>query len=177
MQTYIVLLRGVTPTGKNKVPMAQLREALTGAGFANVRTYIQSGNALVDSPLSSKEIEQRVHALIKDKIGPDLPIMVRTGSQLKQIMDGNPFKHGHDTSHLYFVLFGKPAPPGKIKQIKQQDFGVEKAAITNTSAVLYIPGAYGRGMLSASYLEKQLGIPVTARNYNTTRRLLELAQS
>ena len=52
MQTYIVLLRGVMPTGKNRVPMAALREALTRAGFEGVATWIQSGNAIVRTPLS-----------------------------------------------------------------------------------------------------------------------------
>ena len=57
MSTYIVLLRGVMPSGKNKVPMAQLREVLMRGGFGNVRTYVQSGNVLVDSGLSAHESE------------------------------------------------------------------------------------------------------------------------
>ena len=57
--TYVVLLRAVMPTGKNKVPMAQLREVLTQAGFENVRTYIQSGNVLLNTPLSAREVEKR----------------------------------------------------------------------------------------------------------------------
>lgn len=75
MTTYIILLRGVTPTGKNKVPMGQLRDVLTMAGFRNVRTYIQSGNALVDTELSALETEKRIHDLIKEQIGADLVVV------------------------------------------------------------------------------------------------------
>ena len=42
MATYVALLRAVNVSGKNKLPMAELREAVTGAGFDNVRTYVQS---------------------------------------------------------------------------------------------------------------------------------------
>ncbi len=65
MNTFIILLRGIMPTGKNKVPMALLREVLTKTGFKNVRTYIASGNALVESEFSQREIENRVHELIQ----------------------------------------------------------------------------------------------------------------
>ncbi|NLE19780.1 MAG: DUF1697 domain-containing protein, partial [Clostridiales bacterium] len=55
MNRWILLLRGVSPTGKNRVPMAAFREALAKAGFQNARTWIQSGNALVDTPRGREE--------------------------------------------------------------------------------------------------------------------------
>ena len=54
MSTYIVLLRGVMPMGKNKVPMAELRTALEAAGLREVRTYIQSGNVIVSTRLRER---------------------------------------------------------------------------------------------------------------------------
>ena len=49
MTTWLALLRGVNLGKHNKVPMAELRPRLTEAGLGNVRTYIQSGNVIVDS--------------------------------------------------------------------------------------------------------------------------------
>ena len=63
MKTHILLLRGVMPVGKNKVPMAQLRELLTTAGFKSVRTYIASGNVPPDSNLPEATIAKCVHDL------------------------------------------------------------------------------------------------------------------
>jgi uncharacterized protein (DUF1697 family) len=60
MATYILLVRGVTPSGRNKIPMARFRDVLEKAGFAHVRTYIQSGNALVDTELPAQTVEKRV---------------------------------------------------------------------------------------------------------------------
>ena len=78
MTTYIALLRGVNVGGNNKVPMAVLRTALEADGFANVRTYIQSGNVLVDATRSSpSKIAGRVKAVIQDTFGLDIATIVR----------------------------------------------------------------------------------------------------
>ena len=68
MTTIILLLRGVMPSGKNKVSMARLRELLGNAGFSRPRTYIQSGNALVDTDLPAPVVEKIVHDLIKNTL-------------------------------------------------------------------------------------------------------------
>jgi uncharacterized protein (DUF1697 family) len=174
-KTYIVLLRGVTPGGKNKVPMARLREVLAAAGFENVRTYIQSGNVLVESQLPAKEIEKTVHDLIKKHIGPDLSVVVRTGAQVAKMLEENPFKKGFDISRVFFVSFAVAPPEEKVKDLLAQDFSPEVLAVTRNAAYMYIPGAYGRGTLSNNYLEKKLGVPATMRNFNTLNKLVELS--
>ncbi len=69
----IILLRGVTPTGRNRIPkMAYLTEILTEAGFDNVQTYIQSGNVILETDLSDETIRKLVHDTILEKIGADL---------------------------------------------------------------------------------------------------------
>ena len=176
MRTYIVLLRGVMPTGKNKVPMAQLREVLTQAGFGHVRTYIQSGNALVDTDLSVKEVQTHMHDLIKQHIGADLTVIARTASQLKKILDENPFKSGHDMSRVFFVLFEKSPAAKKVKELLANDYSPEKLVITKNAAYMYIPGDYGRGILSGGFLEKKLEVPATMRNFNTTSKLIEMSK-
>jgi len=176
MRTHVILLRAVMPTGKNKVPMAQLREVLMNAGFNNVRTYIQSGNALLESELSSKEIEARVHELIKKQIGPDLVVVARTEKKLQKVLDENPFKQGYDISRIFFVLFAEPPRSQKVKELLAQDFSPEELAITKNAAYMYIPGTYGRGILSGNFLEKKLGISATMRNFNTMNKLIEMSK-
>lgn len=70
MTKYIVLLRGVTPIGKNRVPMALLRQFLAENGFENVQTWIQSGNVILDSELSAKEVAAKVKQLSKRTLAP-----------------------------------------------------------------------------------------------------------
>jgi len=176
-KSYIVLLRGVMPSGKNKVPMVELREVLARAGFKNVRTYIQSGNVLVDTTLSAGEVEKRVHEHIRTQIGPELVVVVRTGAELQRVLDNNPFQKGYDISRVFFVSFAKAPPAQKVKELLAQDLSPEKLAIIKNAAYMYIPGTYGRGTLSNNFLEKKLGVSATMRNFNTMSKLIEMSKT
>jgi uncharacterized protein (DUF1697 family) len=91
MKTYAIFLRGVMPSGKNSLKMADLRAALTAAGLAGVQTYIQSGNAVAQSALGQAKLEALVQGTIASEIGPDLTVVVRTPLQLARILERNPF--------------------------------------------------------------------------------------
>jgi uncharacterized protein (DUF1697 family) len=176
MKRYIVLLRAVMPSGKNKVPMAQLREALSAGGFENVRTYIQSGNALVDTTLPAREVESRVHDLIREHIGPDLAIVARTPAQVRKVLTGNPFRDGHDPSRVFFALLAKRPPAANVKRLLEEDLGEERLTVAGTCAYLYIPGQFGGNRLSNNFVEKRLGVAATTRNLNTLTKLVELSR-
>lgn len=156
--------------------MAKLREVLTTAGFGNVMTYIASGNALVDTELSSKEVEKRIHDLIKENIGPDLAVVARTGQQVATIIDQNPFKDSHDISRVFFTLFQEPPLQKKVAELLKQDFSPEKLVITDEAAYLFIPGSAARSMLSSIFVGKALGIAATSRNFNTMKKLVEMSE-
>lgn len=172
--TYMIFLRGVMPTGKNKVPMAQLRDVLTQAGFGNVRTYIQSGNAFVDSEFSAPETENRIHTLIQEQIGADLVVLARTGKEVQAILHNNPFREGYDLSRVFFALFAQRPAAEKVEALLAQDFGEEQLAIVGDAAYMYIPGTYARGKLSNNYLEKKLNVSATMRNFNTLSKMVEI---
>jgi len=176
MTSYILLVRGVTPSGRNKLSMARFRDALEKAGFAHVRTYIQSGNALVDTDLPAHWVEKSVHDLIKNEIGPDLIVLARTGSQLEEALEENPFTEGYDISRVFFVSFAETPPSDKVRELLSLDLSPEKLAFGENTAYMYIPGMYGRGTLSGNFLEKKLGVSATMRNFNTMNRLVTMSR-
>jgi uncharacterized protein (DUF1697 family) len=176
MTTYVLLVRGVTPSGRNKLPMSRFREVLEDAGFTRVRTYIQSGNALVDTELPANRVEEGVRKLIRDRIGPDLVVIVRTGDQLEEALSGNPFTEGYDLSRVFFVSFAVPPEEKMVSELLAMDLTPEKLAFGTNAAYMNIPGAYGRGTLSANFLEKKLGISATMRNFNTMKRLVTMSR-
>ena len=126
MATYILLVRGVTPSGRNKIPMARFREVLEKAGFGHVRTYIQSGNSLVDTELPAQAIEKNVRELIRNQIGPDLVVLARTGAQLEEALEANPFTKGYDISRVFFVSFTKTPPADKIRELLSLDLSFRR---------------------------------------------------
>jgi len=176
MKTCIVLLRGVMPVGKNKVPMSQLRQVLTDAGFKDVRTYIASGNVILRSNVTPAKIAERVHDLIKEHIGPDLVIVVKTPAQLQKILDGNPLKK-FDISRVFYTMFAKKPPAQKVKELTAQDYSPEEIVFNNDVAYVFIPGNYTRSQLDNNSIEKKLGVSSTTRNINTMRKLIELSKT
>jgi|AGTN01.2.fsa_nt_gi Uncharacterized protein conserved in bacteria len=102
MTKFVVLLRGVMPIGKNRVPMAQLREVLSQDNvFQGVQTWIQSGNVVLETLLSPKEVAVRVNELIKEHIGPDITIIVKTPQELQKVLDENPFAADYDIKRVF----------------------------------------------------------------------------
>ena len=92
MPTWVALLRAVNLGARNKVPMPRLREALSEAGFTAVRTYVNSGNVVLDATLRSPaRVGRAVHDVIAAEFGVDTPVIVRTGRQLAAVLDWNPF--------------------------------------------------------------------------------------
>ena len=91
MDTFVILLRGITPTGKSKVPMTPLREALAEAGLGGVRTYIQSGNVIATSDLTHVEIEKLVHDVIRRGFGASIAVLARTAKDFTGILKAMSF--------------------------------------------------------------------------------------
>lgn len=162
------------PSGKNRVPMAQLREALANDGFNNPRTYIQSGNALVNTRLGPKAIEEHVKALIKKMIGPDLAVVVRTPAQIEKMLKGNPFT-AQETPRVFYTFFGGRPNNKGMADVIARDLSPNKVVFAPGGAYLYIPGSAARSKLSNNFLEKKLGVAATTRNANTLRALLAMA--
>ncbi len=103
---HIILLRGVTPNGKNAIPkMSYLADILTEAGFQHVRTYIQSGNIILESELDLEEIRERVHTLIKEKIGADLKMVIKNKNDFEKIVQENPFREDYLHDRVHVILY------------------------------------------------------------------------
>jgi uncharacterized protein (DUF1697 family) len=182
MNRYVILLRGVMPTGKNKVPMAPLREALEKAGLQNVRTYIQSGNALAVSELRQLEIESLVHETIAREFGGDIAVMARTREQFMAILDNSPFAkidHSVKTAQpqrFYFSLLQQVPPPDLLQKFQSLDFQPEQ--VCSKSGIIYTHYAtkYSDSKINNMFYEQMLKIPITTRNYNTMSKLAELSE-
>lgn len=172
--TFIVLLRGVMPTGKNKVKMADLRKALTDAGFRNVRTWIQSGNVLLDTECPREEIAGIVRETIRNKLGPDLHIIVKTEEEIRRILEENPFRD-RPRERIFYAMTEESLPVEATDALKDEDYGEEELIVTDHALYMHIPGDASRSRLSGSRLERKLKVPVTVRNRNTLEKLVQMA--
>lgn len=171
MNHFIALLRGVMPSGKNAVKMADVRRVLSDGGFFDVRTWTQSGNIALQTTLNAAQTRARVHELLHMRLGVDLAVIVKTRDELQAVLDGNPFTGAaRDIRRVFFTLGN--APLADPNDLYAQDFGEEKLVIAPQAAYLYIPHDASRSKLGNAFLEKRLGQRLTTRNFNTLSKML-----
>ncbi|WP_165211929.1 DUF1697 domain-containing protein [Streptococcus tangpeifui] len=174
MEKIIILLRGVTPTGQNRIPkMAYLREILETVGLQAVEIYIQSGNIVCETDLADKDVKNLVHDTILEKIGADLSVIIKSPEQLMAAQE-NPFDDGYDSSRVHLVFTNDTLPSEKVAQLLEQDFDDELFAVGSECLYLYLPRDAEKKRLNTNFLEKKMAIKATMRKLSVTKRLSQL---
>ncbi|WP_158299884.1 DUF1697 domain-containing protein [Glycomyces paridis] len=173
MTTYAALLRGVNVGGHRAVPMAQLREALEAAGFGRPRTYIQSGNAVVDSDLEAPAVASALKALIADRFGHTVPVMVRSAAQLAAVLAADPWPgRDLDPAKVTVTFLSEAAPQTLTVPAGRR----EEAHTAGTEVWVHYPDGLGVSTLDRSGFWRPLaGIDTTTRNLRTVRVLRDMA--
>lgn len=171
---YIVLLRGINVGGHNKVPMAELRSALTEAGFADVATYIQSGNIVVtaDNGVGEAGIVTSVEKLMTDAFGLDIPVVARDAEEWAAVVADNPFPDRVDEPKLLHVYFCDSAP--SVEDLKKMDdprFDQDELQTVGRHVYVFYANGAARSKLTTNELEKRLGVTATGRNWSTVNKL------
>ncbi len=174
MNTFVILLRGIAPTGKNKVPMAPLREALTEAGLGEVRTYIQSGNVIATSEFTHVEIEKLVHDVIQKEFGGNIAVIARTTKEFTGILKRCPFTNV-DRSKLYFSLLSANPDKELLREFLSTDFSPDQVRFVGDTIYTLYAIKHSASKFNNNYFERKLKIVATTRNLNTMSKLVALA--
>ena len=171
---YILLFRGVG--GATQLPTAPLREALTQAGFENVETYINSGNAVLRSRLSRKNVITAVAEICKDRFGFTKAIFAQTLAEWSALIDNNPFHHAVATPQCLHaaVLTEKPTTEA-VSRLRGVAAESESIEVIGKVAYLHTPDGFGRSKLAEKF-DKGIGVANSARNWNTVLKLMELVR-
>ncbi len=171
---HIALLRGVNVGGHRKVAMADLRSLLQALGFEDVRTLLQSGNAVFRSAgPSGVRLERLLEDEAKRRLGLDTAFLVRTAAEWDEAIARNPFPEAarRDPAHL-LVMFLKAAPAGAaVRALRAAIAGREAVRAEGRHAYLVYPDGIGRSRLTIDVIERHLGTRGTARNWNTVLKL------
>jgi uncharacterized protein (DUF1697 family) len=172
---YAVLLRGVNVGGRNKVAMAELRQILADCGYGDVKTHLQSGNAVLSASQSPDLLAADIGAAIAAQTGLKCAVMIRTGAELADIVTGHPLGREPENPSRYFVAFLSAAPdPAAAAALAAEDLGPDRAWVQGRHAYTWCPNGLAETKLTYAFLEKKLGVVATSRNWNTVRKLAEL---
>lgn len=174
---FIVFLRGINVSGQKKIKMAELREALSNAGFQGVQSYIQSGNLIVKDEGSIKEVEEKISSLIMDQYGFDVVCVARTRQDLKSILDNSPYLGTErEEKRMCFTMLKRIPEETRLKKLREVQFPPEEWTGDGTIIYGYSPNGLGKAKLTNNYFEKVLQVEATTRNLNTMRKMIELAK-
>jgi len=157
--------------------MPKLRELLEEAGFEGVRTYLQSGNAVLSSTKKADEVARACRRAIGDSLGLDLDVLVRSRAQLAAIVKRNPLGKVATNPKRYQVTFLAKKPPGGLAAtLEELAVESERVVVSGREIYAWHPDGVARSKLWALLGGRDLGVTATSRNWTTVTSLLELAQ-
>ncbi|EFM11670.1 protein of unknown function DUF1697 [Paenibacillus curdlanolyticus YK9] len=182
MTVYIALLRGINVGGKNKIKMADLREALEGLGLSKVQTYIQSGNILFESNEDEATLRVRIEQEVEKSFQITLSVIIRTSEQLNAIAANCPFTEEQlataaatcEGESLYVTMLQEKPDSDKLDKLQQYQTADEQYRLADRDVYLL----FGRSIRNAKLAVQveKLGVPTTTRNWNTINKLVQLAK-
>ena len=175
-ETYVALLRGINVGGKNKLPMAELREMFGEAGCDDVRSHIQSGNIMFSAaPSVAVSVAGMITALIAAKFDYRTPVLLRTTDELRVVLLNNPFiAAGAAEDALYVMFMADDLGTDRVGLLDPNRSPGHQFAVRGQDIYLHLPSGVASTKLSNAYFDTKLETTSTARNWRTVSKLWSL---
>ena len=178
---YIVLLRGVNISGKNKVSMSKLKQLLEENNYQNVSTYLNSGNIIIESNINNKElIVENISKIIEFNFNIKIPIYIMTVPELEDILNNSPSWWGTANKEIYdnliFII-----PPTTYEEV-YNTIGSPKENVDqieeyhNTIFWSFVLKDYRKSTWWIKTASTSITNKITIRTANTMKKLLQLSQ-
>jgi uncharacterized protein (DUF1697 family) len=177
MKTYIALFRGINVGGKNVLPMKELVALLEKIGSQNVKTYIQSGNAVFQNKEENTSLlSNKISTEIKKSHGFEPQVLLLQPEEIEKVIESNPFPEAEaepKTLHVFFLASAPTNPDlNALESIKSDR---ERFALKDGVFYLHAPDGIGRSKLAANS-ERLLGVAMTGRNWRTICKIMAMAK-
>jgi uncharacterized protein (DUF1697 family) len=175
MTVYIILFRGVG--GATQLPTKPLREALTAAGFKDVNTYINSGNAVLSSRKSATRVTADIARIVKKEFGFAKDIHVVSRETWAELIEANPLPHAVDVpKFLHAAVLADVPEKDRVEALRAFAKTGEEIEVVGKVAYIHTPNGFGTSKLAEKF-DKGIGVPNTARNWNTVMALAKMADA
>jgi uncharacterized protein (DUF1697 family) len=181
MACYVALLKGINVGRNKRVAMSDVRALLTGLGYADVVTYLASGNALFSTSggRSTTSLASDIERGITAELGMVVRVIVRTAGELAGVIARNPLVAEPENPSRFFVGFLSATPGASVVRSLEGELRANAPDgdgiwLTEAEAFLWCPGGFSL-LDHAAAIEKQLGVAVTTRTWNTVTKLGKMA--
>jgi uncharacterized protein (DUF1697 family) len=180
MAVVISMLRGVNVGGHNKIKMDALRALYESLGLRDPQTYVQSGNVVFRTQAKDlAALAKRIENAIERSFGFRPAVIVRTPSELRNVIARNPFakRHAIDPSRLLVIFLASDPSAEARSQVLKIEAEPEELRIDGREVYIYYPNGLARPKLPWARVEKTLKTSGTGRNWNSVTKLLEIAET
>lgn len=177
MPRYVALLRSVNVAGHGRLAMDELRASFEALGYADVTTYIQTGNVLFSAASKSEAtlasaIEQR----LAEDFGDSPAVLLRSAAELRRVGASSPYaKAGADKARHHVTFLAMVPSKTALTALKLPPSGRDELVVDGKEVYVHTPDGYANTRYTGSFLERRLGVVSTTRNWNTVTKLCELA--
>lgn len=175
MNRWVSILRGINVSGQNMIKMADLSQLYLKLGFADPATYLQSGNVIFKDKgsLTEDQLVKKISSAILSDMGFKVPVILRRLDEMQKIHSNNPFigEKNIDTDKLHVTFLSELPEQNKVDTLRLRDFNPERFVIAGREIYLYCPDGYGRAKLNNNFLERNLSVTATTRNWKTVSAL------
>ena len=194
MASHVALLRGINVGGRNKVPMADLREVVTSLGHTGVSTYIQSGNVLFSTAEDDiAKLAAALESAIEDRFGIWSSVVVLSRDELARVLAANPYPDEPNPRMVHVVFLNGSPPRDLLNRITAAESAAAAKGSRDTvqlarqsagqALFLHTPDGFGTSELAQNVLKilappkkSRPGLAATARNWATATKLLSLSE-
>ena len=180
MNKKIAVLRGINVGGKKRILMADLKLLLESLGFINIKTYIQSGNIVFDTPnkLTDNEISDTIEKSIFGKYEFIVPVIIRSVSDLQQAIKNNPFYKdiNIESKQLHLTFLKEKPTKENLLKVEMYSDDNDEFIVKGKEIYIFCKGKYHKSKFTNNFFENKLKVSATTRNWNTILKLLELSK-
>lgn len=174
MTTYVALLRGINLAGKRRVAMADLRTWLAELGYTDVRTLLQSGNAVFRSAKQPATVRRELEKRLAEGAGFTIDCVLRTAEELAAVLATDPLGTVADNPSRYLVAFldTEATPP----DLAPDSFAPELFHVGEREVYFWVPGGSQKSKVLAAFPARK-GEVSTVRNWNTVTKLAAMTRT
>ena len=178
MDRFVALLRGINVGKAKRVAMADLRALMEGLGYRNVRTLLNSGNAVFDARAGTPAAHaKRLRAAVLDATGVDCEVIVKSAADLAAALAEHPLRrHADDAARLLVMFTQEASSLALLEPLEQADWAPEAFAVGGHAAWLWCAGGVIESRI-AKAVGKLLKERGTARNWATVEKLQALVEA
>ncbi len=177
MTRYVALLQGINVGKHKRIAMDDLKAIVEGVGASDVRTHLNSGNVVFTAEgRDNSALSSEIAEAITGATGLDVPVVIRSASEMRAIVEDNPFPEAaadHKTLHVTFL--GGVPDSDRVAALAEVERGEDDYRVVADTIYLFYPNYLTGAVFMQTGLDKALGVVATSRNWRTVTRLAELA--